>query len=99
MAIPLQVVGVITAVLEQHAAQPALPGQDAILSIGLQAVSGISKGNAGQPGHISAAAGDEHAKEAHAIALEVLLLSSLCLSTIVCVFLAAPTFRCVSLRM
>lgn len=73
MAILLQVVGVITAALEQHAAQ-ALPGQDCSLTVALQAVSSLSQGEQGdaaqQRDSVSAAAA-EAAAEAHAIAVEV----------------------------
>ena len=65
----LQVLGMITAALEQHAAQ-AQTGQDGSLSVGMQAASAVSAVTAAQHAHPTASAASASAK-ASAIALQV----------------------------
>ena len=65
----LQVVGMITAALEQHAAQMQI-GQDGSLSVGMQAASVVSAVTAAQHAHPTASAASAKA-DASAIALQV----------------------------
>lgn len=63
----LQVVGVITAALEQHAAQ-TVPGQDGSLSVGMQAASAVSAVTVAQYADVTASAAKN---DVSAIALQV----------------------------
>lgn len=64
----MQVVGVIAAALEQHAAH-AVPSQNGTVSVGMQAASGVSKVSAAQ--HDSAATAVAANGDVSAVAVEV----------------------------